>query len=698
MRATKATVTASTPDSEMTEVPVNPHGQHSSRTGRDNHLSTKSRVAVSTLENTDEVISAYEAYLKHNKSERSKGPYRSPRDTSRAAADKLLDRRTDDLPVGSRWEHDLDAGGFMATAGVDEREEGNITPTPATRSAKTRRQVSLSDARTEESLVIDEDVVRGLNTWSDGGARSRQAKAIPPEELFSRIPTLLKSSTSTFFGSTSSVFGPRVLRSPSEETQLHHRFSQPSLRQGQLSRRQSKSTLFIQQRIDSGSSVYPSAEPSECQSLDESVDVPDTAYQGQHATTMPSRHSRRDMDNRIPRRRSVSSYKDVGVPTNAAKFNFPWSGQASPARSRIHAEIVHEEPLTTRRPLQPMESSPPAKMKRKGPIEPQKRSSSSRAIAGMLNFVRSGITGGDYSSTSADNSDSGPASLTTRTTSFTPPANYNSYNSSTPRSGRTIQPQLSFYSTRDSSSIILRDGDDHRELRHQTPSLRREVAMETTESLGRFDYLGAPDLQRPRSLALRKSFTISIAKLREKVSVSGFKTMPRPGRNSGESTNRPAIKPRESIATMYDAAIQPKAPEECGRPAGRIPRMQKVRAVSSPAWQDNECVVWGSGAEAARLRRSNTSQTLPSRRPTASAAVVDNRRRRNTAYDDCVLFPFAADGGEDYEDEGPYYEGGNGDAVVEFQQREYDTGRSFWRETKSMAELNSRRASIGTAR
>jgi len=41
-------------------------------------------------------------------------------------------------------------------------------------------------------------------------------QAVGRQWLFhlSRIPTLLESSTSTFFGSTTSVLGPRILSSP----------------------------------------------------------------------------------------------------------------------------------------------------------------------------------------------------------------------------------------------------------------------------------------------------------------------------------------------------------------------------------------------------------------------------------------------------------------------------------------------------
>lgn len=73
---------------------------------------------------------------------------------------------------------------------------------------------------------------------------------------------------------------------------------------------------------------------------------------------------------------------------------------------------------------------------------------------------------------------------------------------------------------------------------------------------------------------------------------------------------------------------------------------------------------------------------MPLRRSNTSAATVGVRRRRNTAYDDCVIFPFTVDGGDDYKTEGLYYGGGNVNAASGFQQEEYGTERSLWRENR----------------
>jgi hypothetical protein len=576
-------------------------------------------------------------------------------------------------------------------------------------------------------LPKPETKMKGAATVGSVGAAGKNALIFPSEEIFSQIPNLLKPSTSTFFGSSASQIGRRNLSSPaSEDMELNTRFSQPS---GQVSRKQSKSNLFIQQRIDSASSFYPSADDGSHYQLplESTVDVRNAGYTGQHST-MPSRYPRKKSMERLMRAHSIdsrsrTSFKGADSP-GFSKFSFPWNGgEASPARTVIRAgsfsEPVPEEGETPKKAVQKID--PPRmriinKKTNEPPVKPQKRSSSSRAITGMFNFVKSGITGGDYtSSTASVSSLHTPATFDTRrtpaetTATTVTPAEYSgryAHSVTSRRSGRTIRPRESWYSRAASSagdyserpstdlrrSSSLRDRSSGlRQVATETPSergstaLRRslslrepsglgQVAMETEESLGRFDHLGEQDgPRRPRSLLLRKSFTHSMAKIREKVSISGFK------KTAAVDVESPAKVPDPNRNIQFEPTTTPP---------------QKMLSVPSRRGVDSAGTsIYSRSRHDGSLRRSNTSRTLPSRRPTGKSMY---RLARDTAYDECVIFPFA-DGGDDTaeEEEAAVYR--------DFQEQEYASEYNFWTRSRSMADLNrevERRvggAGIGTA-
>jgi hypothetical protein len=607
-----------------------------------------------------------------------------------------------------------------------------------TETASDRSEVDLTPtARLSHSAALARELPK-IDTKMKGAAK-KNALVFPSEEIFSQIPNLLRPSTSTFFGSSHSQIGRRNLNSPaSDDMELKTRFSQPA---GQISRKQSKSTLFIQQRIDSASSFYPSGNESQYQLPQEStVDVPNTGYTGQ-PSTMPSRYPRKKSIDRLARAHSIgsrsrTSFKGVDSP-GFSKFSFPWNGgEASPARTVIRAgsiaETVPDGAETPKKAIQKME--PPRKQsiitKTNEPhVKPQKRSSSSRAITGMFNFVKSGITGSDYaSSTASVSSLHTPATFDTRrtpaetTATTVTPAEYSgrySHSVTSKRSGRTIQPRESWYSRatssagdysertsgdlrrsssfRERSSGLRQVAIEHSPERNSTalrrssslrerPSGLHQVAMETEESLGRFDHLGEPDgPRRPRSLLLRKSFTHSMAKIREKVSISGFK---KTGAIEAEADKpAPAKKPDANPKIQFDSGTPPP---------------QKTLTIPSRGVDSAGTSIYSRGRhDAGSLRRSNTvyttktALTMPSRRPTKKSVY---RLARDTAYDECVTLPFA-DGGDDTAEE---EDRRLGDVYKDFQEQEYASEYNFWTRSRSMADITrdvNRRVSapIGTA-
>ncbi|KAF8243988.1 hypothetical protein K440DRAFT_663773 [Wilcoxina mikolae CBS 423.85] len=560
--------------------------------------------------------------------------------------------------------------------------------------------LSRSGTLMRELPKIDTDMIRAAAADQPGIATTRRKNRLefPSEEIFARIPSLLKASTSTFFGSSSSHVGRRELSSPaSDETALHRKFSKQSLRQTRPpSRRTSLGTLFMgptQQRIDSASSFYPSVEGSQCQSLQQSeVDFSDAVgFPESHASTMPRMYKLRSAD-RIHRARSSSSFKRAEDSSGFSKFNFPWNGEASPARTLVRvgsvAEIVPEEDigitkeLTTQLEVSPVRTG--KKKKVKGSVRPQKRTSSSRALTGMLNFVKSGVTGEEYSSTSSGlQSPEGFDVRSSTANIIGSPARTRKHAgppSDTVRSKRAIKPQGSWSSQQGSPRVMYPNNKDQvlrRSLSFkEKPSGLRHVATGgTEESLGRFDHLGDSDSTQSRRLTLRKSFTISMAKIREKVSIGGFRTISRAG---GADSEKQSVRTRTlDIIDMDDGAKNTEY-----KPSFSQRKMMTIRSRDDDV---SDSTSTGNGRVI--LRRSNTTQTLPSRRPSAAARSVYNKKR-STAYDDCVIFPFA-DGGDDGYDEEFTYGRSDGAAFRprNFQAEEYASEREFWRSRSAVDDL-----------
>ena len=561
----------------------------------------------------------------------------------------------------------------------------------------------------------------------------------PPEEIFARLPSLLKSSTSTFFGSNASHAGRGGPSSPaSDETALHHRFSQQSLRPAGPPPRKPHlgNAACGPRRIDSSSSFYPTPTASQCQ-LDFAPREAAGANEAlAHASTMPRMNKFRSMD-RLYRVRSSPSFGRAEDSPGLSRFAFPWNGgaaggggsgggsgggggggEASPARTLVRVGSVAE--------MAPEEesgasegkavggagsrfggSSLASKVKRKGP-KPQKRTTSSRAITGVINFVKAGVTGEDYSSPSSgphSSKDLAATAAASNANGDLRSSGFSGRRSASSGSKSAVRPDAVRYPSLGPAGAWTGHHPDH----DDWPAPRRSISLEGRQSglrhvasreadlgLGRFDHIGDSASVRSRKPTLRKSFTNSMLKIKEKVSIGGFRAVNRATAGSGGAASGAEQSPTRAESLNNSASGVADGGHNPSFPSRTVPART---AAAAKTW-DRAVVTPGAATGRAGLRRSSTT---PSRRPGASGKAMHNARR-STAYDDCVISPFAADGRDDDDDEeeGRFiYAGGPAPQPTSFQVEEFSGGRELWRSRSavdvSAAGVSSRRGSIGMA-
>jgi hypothetical protein len=219
-----------------------------------------------------------------------------------------------------------------------------------------------------------------------------------------------------------------------------------------------------------------------------------------------------------------------------------------------------------------------------------------------------------------------------------------------------------------------------------------------------------------------------MAKIREKVSIGGFRSISRAG---GADSEKQSVRTRTVDTNMDDEAnteyklgfnqrkmmtirsreedISDSEKQSVRTKTGGTVDMNDGtnNTESKPSFNQsktttirfrgddvNDSTSTGNGR--VMLRRSNTTQTLPSRRPSATARNMYNKKR-STTYDDCVIFPFADGGDDGYDEEFTY---GRSDRAAlrppNFQVEEYESEREFWR-SRSAVDVSSRGMSIRTA-
>jgi hypothetical protein len=517
---------------------------------------------------------------------------------------------------------------------------------------------------------------------SNSGRPDSDHLAIPSEELFSRLPALLKPSTSTFFGSVTSYADNRRFSSTGSEVMSYpRRVSRPSLDQGPFSRNDSKRSLFMSstnKRRDSTSSFYPSMAGSQIQSLQGSlIDVPMGSMRIQ-AATLPKMYVRR---------RSLEQFRGINPATGDNKgarsqgfsqFEFPWSeGTYQPSATErtvpILEDFADDGDMTPRKAKQSVISDTAQQRNIKGATKPQERTST---ITDVLNFVKSGVTGTDYRPSSSGLTS--PGSTNTQDSKITDastatPKRYSTYRPETPKSGKTIKARLSFYSKHDplpDSSEHSRESSVRRSMSSKESksfsswraSKRADTPEHVNEGEGRFDNLAKGSLHRSKSLTAKRSFTASMAKIREKVGIVGFKNVSQPPGNE----ERPRVTSREvsdTEAEMNDIQFSPTLPD-------------KLFASST---QEDSGTDTSGGNGNIILHRASIVRTMPTRRGRTAASSHMEIKGPGTLYDDCVAHPFPGDMDGAYDEDVSYFS-----MTAAFQRpanhqaEEYQSEREFW--------------------
>jgi len=112
---------------------------------------------------------------------------------------------------------------------------------------------------------------------------------------------------------------------------------------------------------------------------------------------MSSRHPRREVDNRIPRARSVANYQILEEPVCLSKFSFHGTDKQVLLSIEYTLGSFTKNSRPPCRRIQPMEAPPSRKV---GEAEQAHRGRNATSTAGTLNFAKSGITGRECSITS----------------------------------------------------------------------------------------------------------------------------------------------------------------------------------------------------------------------------------------------------------------------------------------------------------
>jgi hypothetical protein len=527
---------------------------------------------------------------------------------------------------------------------------------------------------------LDADIAE-TNKKPKGG---KHRLGFPSEELFSRLPALLRSSTSTLLSSPTTA--KNLSKAPSDDRNLSQRYSQQSLRQMRIpTHKQSMSQIGnagpALQRYDSSSSFYPSAAQSKEGSM---VDF-----------------SARDAGYGSFRRKSIDQARASRMkgeePPAIRNFTLPWNGVGGSSasgslRRGSAAETVFEEEHVD--PPAPVASQPASVRGRKvakvQEVRPRGKSAS-RAFAGIRNFIKSGVTGAEYKSSSMVNLHAYEG-LDARVSLDNPQMIRTGRHVSNPVQSTRGRPSAQLpESWRSTEEIDLVQAVTEQQvtpkrsvsIKEQRSTNLRHMASTETDSPGRFDHIGEPDRLDVRRPTLRKSFTHSMAKIKEKVSISGFKG------NKGPHTDKMAMRSKAGTFEREDSDSEGEYQV--------APRRRSHSQTVPSRYSYGEERRHPSTEKRKGLRRSNTARTMPSR--TSSAAYSKKRDKR---YDDCVqepIFPICNTGRHDgldgFGDDYPVnvHDGANlRRPRPNYLAEEYASEREFWR-SQSAVEL-----SIGTAR
>ncbi|KAI5784644.1 hypothetical protein EDC01DRAFT_631955 [Geopyxis carbonaria] len=511
-----------------------------------------------------------------------------------------------------------------------------------------------------------------------------------PEEIIARIPALMRPSTSTFMslGSSSSMLPVgKGARSPSLKlNSLRRGLSSSSLKKTVSSKQSSKNSLFRHASmreytaIDSTSSFYPSQDGSRCQSLQQSlVDIQATIGDaGFQMIPMNGRFSREFSDRPPFSPQASQTPSEAGKSPAFSKFNFPWNSNFSRSGQSVDRTIT--ELVNDRTPPRRLQESIPNKFS-EWKDKTEKKDNTSPRAPGRFGFLRKSTNIDSVSDLhSPESSETGATTITPEMYGGRSSVDQQTNNSVKGRKNWAKAGPQKFVPNREGS--LLKQGqttkDKNAESRHV------EDIAEKSQEEGRFDHINSGGIIRSKSMTLRKTFTASMAKIRDKVNITG-------GSKTSHQSKRPESAPRDPYHTqsMRDTKTRERSEIDFKTDSAQW----KPR--SMPNRRSFDVSGTSSGNSSAMLRRTSTVRSMPqatSRRP--SAARILNRKKRNTVYDECVIFPFSEDGNDD--EELVYGHTFLGVRDTNFQTEEYDSESRFLRELRKQT-VASRADSISVA-
>ena len=518
-----------------------------------------------------------------------------------------------------------------------------------------------ADIHSQESLAPTK--IKQFNA-DDLPALDKKDMGFGSDDLFSLtcVPMLVRLSSSTLaFGSeyntgnnvTSRALSLTSAVSPTLSRGLSHGSLPRSNRtpsNGTFQRRSTDARRYL--AIDSASSIYPASnDGSRPQSLRDSVtDFPNLksmAQQMAQSRDAPRRSSNQSME--------LKPYSSASLPRyiespGFSRFKFPWANcnGAEDSRNELPMDDRPKMLRAAYQSAQPyvsyQEHTQESLLVHPAPLQ---RRSSTRAVTAPIMGTGSMRSSGFE---------------TPRTFDVTPPGTIESVGTTIspgvlgefPGIDRALRSRSSWCATASEISLA-QEQEEARAISsglprrsntiHDTPrgSRDRNRASEQTDD-GRFDNL-VPS--RSGSLTLRKTFTASMQKMREKISLT--------------ASSRHSLRSKGSVPKFQQSDAPPKSPEIPSKIDETPDEEPDSTAVMGLNWKrashsqnvSSTDDVFAGGSRS--IRRSSTVHSTRStrlRRPERRLSAP-RRRTTNTRYDDCVVFPFA-DGHLSNEEEDDY--------------------------------------------
>lgn len=519
------------------------------------------------------------------------------------------------------------------TSEFDEKSPANLS----------RANLAKLDASSGPSGIFgplseEDDFVPELEPGSERFPRRKESEI---SNIFSKIPDLLRPSISQFSLGTvgSPVPSPpprlssRNYNFPDWQSESEYNESEYGSQYISKPGTPFQPFKFNRNNMESASSFYPTASPSGRASFDLESTVGDQSrsatpgrFSLRHSTDRLRRRSRGDMHWTIPRQmgRRKKSAMDMFDADDQAKLNGRKRSVSDPPvdRTSIPGTVDDGKSKAPRTIISMMNSEKGAVLV---PVAP------------VLSGTVAAITRSDTVIQRPSNTIPARASITTSRTPVTPPK-------------RSVKETAQIFS-KDSSTG--RSGPRYRKSGAERPSNLRVVETRVDSEDEQSDkLLKSKGVTRSRSLRIKKSFSRGFSKVKAKL------TPTTPTEDDDANLDRPPSRLSRYDKINYASSSETLRGRSKSRAAGAAEILKASnrhqshspirRMTSSPAAFDKTRSPTSSTASRKpSLGRSITAYPHPSsRRGTMSSQSV-YRVLRNTAYDECVAYPFGSDGEEE---------------------------------------------------